>query len=157
MAIAVQEKKVSLNNFRQGMMQIESAMLNTPGALVGDAFPLKHQFAEGMYVREISVPKGYFVMTKIHKMSHPCFILKGRCSVLQEDGIKRVKAPYYMITKAGTKRLVYVHEDTVWVTVHKTNETDLDKIEEEVIAKTFDELPDEVKTMEFIEHIKEDL
>jgi hypothetical protein len=35
---------------------------------------------------------------------------------------------------------VYAHEDTVWVTVHLTNSTDLAEIEEEIIAKDFAEL-----------------
>ena len=30
-------------------------------------------------------------------------------------------------------------EDTVWITVHVTNETDLEKIEDYVIAKTYDD------------------
>jgi hypothetical protein len=33
-----------------------------------------------------------------------------------------------------------VHEDTIWTTVHATDETDLEKLEEEIIAKTFEEL-----------------
>jgi hypothetical protein len=144
--------------FRSKITSLETKIRERPEAIIGDAFPLRHTFADGMYVREISVPKGYLVVTKIHKLSHPCFVLKGDCTVLTEDGPKRIKAPYHMITPAGTKRIVYVHEDTVWVTVHKTNETELDKIEEEIILPKFEDAveikAEEVKLMEFVEEAK---
>jgi hypothetical protein len=58
-------------------------------------------------------------------------------TILGEDGEKRIKAPHYGITKAGTKRIIYAHTDCIFVTVHATNETDVDKIEEEIISKDF--------------------
>jgi len=64
-------------------------------------------------------------------------------TILMEDGIKRIKAPHYGITPAGTKRIIYCHEDCIFVTVHATKLTDIDKIEEEVIAKDFDEFDKE--------------
>jgi len=132
--------KPSKDEVRIDIMNIEKKMRTLPGAMLDDCFPLKHSFGKGCYVREISVPRGTLIVTKIHKVAHPCFVLKGECSVLTEDGVKRIKAPYYCITPAGTKRVVYVHEDTVWVTVHITEETDLKKIEEEIIAKTYDDI-----------------
>ena len=68
-------------------------------------------------------------LTKIHKEEHPFFLMKGECSVLTEDGPQKIKAPYYDITKAGTKRVIYIHSDTKWVTVHATSLKDIDKIE----------------------------
>jgi len=78
--------------------------------------------------------------SKIHKITHPYFVLKGDVSVLTEEGVIRIKAPYSGITKAGTKRVLYCHEETVWTTIHITKETNIEKIEEEVIAKTFDDV-----------------
>lgn len=128
------------------MLEVESAIGRMPGAKFGDdACPLKHTFADGLYIREMRAPKGMLNVSKLHKTTHPYFILKGDFSVLTEEGFVRIKAPYTGITKAGTKRIVYFHEDTVWITVHATNETDLEKIEDEVIAKNYDELPEEVK------------
>ncbi len=144
------------------IMNLEDTMKRMPGALVGDdAGVLRHSFADGQYVRELSVPAGSLIVTKIHKKSHPVFILTGDCSVLTEDGIQHIKAPYHMITKAGTKRIVYVHADTVWVTVHATTEKDLQKIEDEVIAKTFDDVPNNIidvdaEVLDFIEAVKKE-
>ena len=66
--------------------------------------------------------------------------MKGDMSILMEDGIKRIKAPHYGITPAGTKRIIYCHEDCIFISVHLSKETDLKKIEEEVIAKDFAEV-----------------
>lgn len=135
--------------------QIETAVRTVPGAMVGDCFPLRHSFTPGLYIREISCPKGALVVTKIHKTCHPYFLLKGECSVLTEEGVKRIKAPYSGITPAGTKRVVFCHEDVVWTTIHATKETDLEKIEQEVIAENFETVEDG-KIADFVKEIAED-
>jgi len=146
---------------RTGIVAFEEILSKLPDALVGDFCPLKHTFVDGAYVREITMPKGLLLTTKIHKVCHPYFILKGEVSVLTEDGVKRIKAPYSGITPAGTKRLIYIHEETVWTTVHVTNERDLKKIEAEVIVGNFSDLGIEVyeiepmKLSKFIESISE--
>ena len=126
--------------FIEKILSFEEALKQMPGSMEGDSCPLKHTFVDGAYVREITMPKGLLATSKIHKVCHPYFILKGEVSVITEEGVVRLKAPYSGITPAGTKRILYVHEDTVWTTIHVTKETDLKKIEEEIIAKTFDEV-----------------
>jgi len=127
---------------RKKMLEIEADLALMPGAVFGDdCAPLKHTFADGAYIREITMPAGMLITSKIHKVCHPYFVLKGDVSVLTEEGVVRIKAPFSGITPAGTKRLLYIHEETVWTTVHVTKETDLKKIETEIIAKTFDDLP----------------
>jgi quercetin dioxygenase-like cupin family protein len=130
-------------NIRENIVEFEKQLGKIPGAFFGDSetCPLKHSFAPGVYVREIFIPKGTLIVGKIHKHAHPNFLMKGEVSVYTEDGgIERLKAPLSMISPAGTKRVVYAHEDTLWITVHVTNETDLKNIEEQVIAKNYGEL-----------------
>lgn len=132
--------------FLAQVQEIERAMLEMPEVIVGDdSVELKHSFGDGLYIREMKAPKGMFNVSKLHKTTHPYFIMEGEFSVLTEAGVNRIKAPHMDITKAGTKRVVLFHEDTTWITVHATNSTDLQEIEDEVIAKTYDELPVEVK------------
>jgi len=129
--------------YRNAIVEFEEQIKNTEGALVGEELdkynPLKHTFADGYYVREINTPAGQILITKIHKEEHPFFLMKGECSILTEDGPKRIKAPYYDITKPGTKRIIYIHSDVTWVTVHITDLKDIDEIEEEIIAKDFND------------------
>lgn len=127
---------------RLEIQNLEEVLKKQKGSFSGDSesCPLKHSFADGCYVREIFIPKGMLVVGKIHKHSHPNFLMKGEVIVVTEEGKQHLQAPCAMISPAGTKRSVYTLEDTTWITVHVTNETDLDKIEEEVIAKDFREI-----------------
>jgi hypothetical protein len=139
--------QLSKEQFRNGIMKVQENLENHPNGLTGEALeklnPLKHSFADGCYIREVFNPKGELLVTKIHKVTHPFFLMKGDMSILMEDGITRIKAPHYGITPAGTKRIIYCHEDCVFVTVHATKLTDIKAIEEEVIAKDFDEFDKE--------------
>ena len=112
------------------------------GAVFGDSdlCPLTHSFAPEMYIREIQIPAGVLIVGKIHRHTHPNFLMSGRVSVFTEEGgIQHLSAPCYMISPAGTKRVVYAHEDTSWVTVHNNpeNTTDLEVLENHVIATDF--------------------
>lgn len=104
-------------------------------------FPLRHIFAPGAYAREMSIRAGHWAIGKIHKHAHLSFITKGRIAVLTEDGPTVITAPYTFVNTPGAKRVVLALEDTIWTTVHITEKTDLAEIEEDVIAKNFDEIP----------------
>lgn len=43
-------------------------------------------------------------------------------------------APCVLKSMPGTKRIGYFHEDSSWITVHPTEEIDLEKIEQQVIV-----------------------
>ena len=133
------------SDYRTRVTSIEAAVRKRfPGALVGkeseEVCPVWHSWGDGCYVRELFCPPGVLAVTKIHKIAHPFFVLEGDVSVLTEAGVKRIQAPYYGITPRGTKRVVFTHTATRWVTVHVTDETDVDKIEDEIIARDFAEL-----------------
>lgn len=140
---------------RDAILKAEELIMCTPGATYGDRCPLVHTFVDGAYVRKITMPKGLLLTSKIHKICHPYFIMKGDVSVLTEEGTKRIKAPYAGVTPAGTKRLIYVHEETEWITVHVTKETDLGKIEDEIISKDYAEL-DNKTIIDFITEVKQE-
>lgn len=129
--------------FRSKIMAFEEHVKSMPGSLGEDPFPLVHTFGDGVYVRQLTVPPETLTVTKIHGKTHPFFLLKGTISILTENGIKKLTAPYSGITKAGTKRIIWHHDEVVFTTVHVTNETDLDKIEDELIVKNFNELNEE--------------
>jgi hypothetical protein len=99
-----------------------------------------HHFAPGVYAREYFIPQGSVVIGKIHKTEHFNIICKGRCSVSTEDGPMMIEGPYVMVSRPGVKKAVYAFEDTTWITIHVTEETDLEKIEQQVIAKDYDEI-----------------
>lgn len=129
------------NKFRDKIIELEQKG-TTSGLWMDDKKlhernPVKHSFADGCYIREIFNPANELLITKIHKKEHAFFLMRGEMSVLTEDGVKHLKAPYHGITKPGTKRIIYTHSDCIFITVHATEETDVAKIEEQVIAKDF--------------------
>lgn len=101
--------------------------------------PVTNHFAQGVYARELFIPKDTILTGKIHKYSQLNILSQGEISVMTETGIKRVKAPFHIVSPPGTKRIAYAHEDCVWTTIHGTLETDLEKIEEHFIAQTENE------------------
>lgn len=110
------------------------------GQFIAAETPVKHYFTEGAYAREMLIPAGTLIIGKIHKHAHLNFITKGKVAVVTEFGREVITAPTTMISQPGTKRVVYALEDTLWTTVHVTDETDLEKIEDHVIAKSYEEL-----------------
>jgi len=137
----IKERKSA--TFREAILSFESEFLKQPSAVTGKVLnklcPVKHTFVDGAYIREIFMPKGTLLTSKIHKVLHPYFVMQGKCSVITEEGIFEIVAPYHGLTKPATKRLLQIHEDTIWITVHVTKERDLEKIEKQIIAETFKE------------------
>ncbi len=103
---------------------------------------LRHFFVEGIYAREFTIKKGQLIIGKIHKTKHINIISVGDISVKTPFGIMRYKAPATFISPIGTQRVVFAHEDTIWTTIHPATGQDLDNIEDEVIAKSYDEIPE---------------
>jgi hypothetical protein len=105
--------------------------------------PLEHTFAPGSYARGIMLPKGALVVGKIHLHAHLNIVSRGLVTVVTEFGRMRIDArerPVTFTSQPGTKRALYVHEETWWTTVHLTDSTDLAEIEREIIAPTYAEL-----------------
>jgi hypothetical protein len=105
--------------------------------------PLIHRFTPGMYIREIFMPKDTILTSLLHLTTHPFFVLQGDVSVYYH-GIptQRYKAPYTGITEAGTRRMLYIHEDTIWTTCHVTDLTDPDEIIESITSRDFNPVVD---------------
>ncbi len=99
-----------------------------------------HHFAPGVYARELFIPKGVVLTGKIHKTEHINIVSQGKIAVATEDGQKIIEAPCIFVSKPGTKRAGYALEDTTWITIHVTEETDLMKIEQQVIATDHGEI-----------------
>jgi hypothetical protein len=111
--------------------------------------PVTHHFSHGVYARELFIPKDTILTGKIHKFSQFNVLLKGEISVLTENGIERVKAPFTVVSPPGTKRIAYAHEDCVWITVHGTHETDVEKIESQFVAQS------DAEYLEFVALLKD--
>lgn len=131
----------SNKNIRDDIFNLQESMLDVVASGVKEIDPeVNHFFAPGMYGREMTILAGTAIVGKIHKHSHINIISKGTIDVVTEFGKARYVGPVTFVSDPGTKRCVYAITDTIWTTIHATDETDLDKIEKEVIAEDYDEL-----------------
>jgi len=126
--------------FRESITEMQEQLESVPDNKHWENdFPLEHTFAPGAYARTILIPAGHVIIGKIHKHAHLNIISEGRVEVATQDGPVEYVGTAIFTSTPGTKRLVYAHEDTIWTTIHVTDETDVDKIEDEIIAKSFEE------------------
>jgi hypothetical protein len=96
----------------------ESAMNNESDVHFIDC-PLNHEFYPNLYVRQILMPKGATITSEVHKTCHPFRVLQGIVLVkIDNNQWERIVAPYAGTTYAGTRRVLYIEEETVWETFH---------------------------------------
>jgi hypothetical protein len=94
-----------------------------------------HHFSDGIYARELKIPAGVCIVGALHKTRHFMMVSKGKCSIATHEGSTVVEAPYMVETEPGIKRVVYAETDTVMTTFHVTNETDIEKIAEQILVQ----------------------
>ena len=97
--------------------------------------PIEHHFAEGTYTRTMKVPANTMVVGKRHRHSTINIMTKGRALVSTGEGQKprEIKAPYTFVSEPLVRKVAVFLEDSEWINVHPTTETDLKKIEEKFI------------------------
>ncbi len=98
--------------------------------------PLEHFICNKTYTRQITLPKDMLLTGKVHNFDHVSILSKGDVSVMTPDGVNRIKAPATWISKAGTKRLIYVHEETIWSTIHHSEHTTVEDLQNELVHES---------------------
>ena len=135
---------------RASILELEKILLNSDNKSVvsnnGDIvrskeFPLKHSFADGIYVRQMLMKKDSVVVGAIHNHLHVWFLLTGHITVATEDSTQDYVSPCYVVSTPGIKRVILANEESIFVNVHKnpTNTQDLDKLEAEIVSKNYKE------------------
>jgi len=101
---------------------------------VAKDLPVVNSFSDGVYSRSLFMPKGSIIVGKKHKTRHLNMIMSGSARVWMDGEIRDVKAPDIIESHAGCRKVLIVVEDMWWTTVHVTDETNVDKIEEDIIS-----------------------
>lgn len=133
-----------INAFKNIIQSLDGS-INHHTKQMEEAMPLKHHIKNGIYTREVFMPKGMIVVSFIHMQDHPSFFLSGEMTILTDNAeVKRIKAPMVVQTKAGTQRVAYMHEDCVWVCTYRTDAKTVEEAEKEVYTEDFNDLPFEI-------------
>lgn len=104
---------------------------NLPQAVI----EIQHHLSGGMYARTGVIKAGHLLVGAKHKTDH-INIMYGDISVTTDDGVKRLTGYHVLPTKAGNNRAGIAHADTVWTTICKTDETELSKIEDDLVVES---------------------
>jgi len=112
--------------------QLETVMLDMPQIDV----PVVHHFAPDVYMREVIMPKGSFIIGHEHTTEHYNIVLSGRASVLMDGVVHKIQAPCIIKSNAGVRKILYIHETMRWATVHPTKLTDIKELEDTLIVKS---------------------
>ena len=139
-------------NSRKKILELESSLINIADGIniEGDGknivtnskiAPIKHTFADGVYIRQMDMLKGSAVVGAIHKHLHAWFLLTGHITVATEDTTEDYIAPCYVVSTPGVKRVILANEDSIFVNIHKnpSNTQNIDKLEKEIVALNYKE------------------
>jgi hypothetical protein len=105
-------------------------------------YEVEHYALPGFLVRQAILRAPSIITTERHKHWHPFVISYGNVSVFNElDGtvkhIQAIDAPgghFTSITEPGTRRLIFVREDTLWTTFHRCDHADPNEMVRENIT-----------------------
>jgi quercetin dioxygenase-like cupin family protein len=114
---------------REQIESLQAQMVTMPQA----ELVTEHQFSPGMYMRKLFRPAGTLIVGKVHKEPHFFLCAKGEIIAWTESGMKRLQAGDAIESKPGTKRVTLAVTDAIGITIHRTDKTDLDEIEAELI------------------------
>lgn len=117
---------------RSEILLAEQAMLSLPQI---DLNPV-HYFAKGLVARELFMPKGSAVFGHIHIDEHIVVIPYGDVTVTTDDGTCRHVGPCTFVGKPGSKRALFMHEDTLWIAINPTDAKTREEAEAKVVVKT---------------------
>ena len=123
---------IGLSLSRSAVYELEDKMKNSDFNI---GLTTEHFFSPGIYTRILYIPKGCMLTGKIHKEPILNIMIAGEISVLLGNEIKRIKAPYICVSPAGSKKIGYAHEDTIWMGCHGTDDFDIVKIEKRFVAQ----------------------
>ena len=130
---------------KEQIEKLQAEMVKMPQA----ELQTEHYFSEGMYCRKLTRPAGTLIVGKVHKKPHFFLCAKGEIIAWTESGMRTLQPGDIIESQPGTKRVTYAISDAIGITVHKTDKTDLNEIEAELIE------PDETALFDSSNKLKE--
>lgn len=113
---------------------LEAQLLKLPQV----SYRLRTFHAPGVYVREITMPRGALIVGHEHLTEHFNIVAQGAALVVIGERVERMVAPYCVVSGAGVRKVLLILDDMVWFTVHANpkNERDEEKLEDMLITKS---------------------
>ena len=123
--------------FEEKIERIEGRLLE----LGWTELPVNHHFADGVYFREGTIPKGSLILGHAHKREDLTVFFSGRLLLAVDGVVKEVHGPCVVKTPPGARKIGYVLEETRGGNIHAnpSNERDISKVEADMVyfSKTY--------------------
>lgn len=98
--------------------------------------PVVHTFGPGLYIREVTMPKGALAIGHHQIFDQMNVFLRGKIVMVSNDGSKiELSAPMMFTGKPGRK-MGYVLEEVVWLNIYPTEERDIETLESTYLRKS---------------------
>lgn len=94
-----------------------------------------HMLCNEIYARTVFMPAGTIAIGCIHKSDHIIMQVCGDTTITTDEGVTRLTGWHMFPVKAGAKRALYMHEDTIWVGFHHTTKKTVAEIEADLCAE----------------------
>lgn len=117
------------------ILRIEQEILKMPQV----ELPVEHYQIDGVYARSMFIPAGTILTGKIHNFESIAILAKGRIRITNGTESYIISEGHIMVDKPGVKRLGYAETDVVFITVHRTDNIEIEAIEKELVSATFEE------------------
>ena len=146
-------KEHSVSTHREIILELQQYLVDRADGVnivkgrVTDLFPLKHAFADNIYVRQMSMQQNSFLVGAIHKHLHVWFLLYGHLFIATEGSQEEYIAPCYVVAEPGSKRVIYAAEDSLFVNIHANpkNITDIEELEKQLVSLTYEDYEQYIK------------
>jgi hypothetical protein len=145
----------SLTGGKTNQQKIQ-ALLNSMTSLKQVAIAERHYFANGIYAREITIPKGVTLVGAVHKTDHLCTMSAGHLVIDAGDGngVINLIAPCTFESKAWSQKAATALEETTFTTYHATHTKDVDELVEELTTAKANEVLGKEMNKQLIENKK---
>jgi hypothetical protein len=110
--------------FRQQLLAIEREQLKKPQVPMSTRW----YYAPGIAAKELTIPQGTEITGAIHKEATINVLSQGELLLFVPEGMVWLKAPYTVVSPAGTKRAALTLTDCVWTTFFATDLTDPEQV-----------------------------
>jgi len=117
------------------ILRIEAQILQMPQV----ELPIEHYQIKGVYARSMFIPAGTLLTGKIHNFESIAILAKGTIRITNGTESYVISEGHIMVDQPGIKRLGYAETDVVFITVHRTDNIEIEAIENELVSATFEE------------------
>lgn len=101
---------------------------------------LKEYLVNGAYIRMLDIPAGVTIVSKLWNRERLWIIISGEIVINSEQGKQHIVAPHVEMAPFGSKVAIYAVKDTKWAAITGVDSDDLEKVEEEIEAKSYSDI-----------------